>query len=184
MVDQSLLTPEICGSDSVIFTINCIKKTKINKKMPRKWHNLKSNNSHWKNQIFDESTYPHDNFFVLTHFQRKPLIQPDWKDLINYWCFCSSLKMGHSRPLFLYFHLFNPQLTGNKCSIYIIFCQWLDSNRGPLVSEATALPTEPQPLLLFLLLPPDVAVAYKSAQIREGTGSIHAVWPEKMAKCL
>ena len=25
-------------------------------------------------------------------------------------------------------------------------CQWLDSNRGPLVSEATALPTEPQPL--------------------------------------
>ena len=28
----------------------------------------------------------------------------------------------------------------------IIFCQWLDSNRGPLELEATALPTEPQPL--------------------------------------
>ena len=27
------------------------------------------------------------------------------------------------------------------------FCRWLDLNRGPLVSEATALPTEPQPLL-------------------------------------
>ena len=26
------------------------------------------------------------------------------------------------------------------------FGRWLDSNRGPLVSEATALPTEPQPL--------------------------------------
>ena len=26
------------------------------------------------------------------------------------------------------------------------FCRWLDSNRGPLVSEATAQPTEPQPL--------------------------------------
>ena len=26
------------------------------------------------------------------------------------------------------------------------FCQWLESNRGPLVSKATALPTEPQPL--------------------------------------
>ena len=26
------------------------------------------------------------------------------------------------------------------------FCQWLDSNRGPPVSEATAQPTEPQPL--------------------------------------
>ena len=25
-------------------------------------------------------------------------------------------------------------------------CRRLDSNRGPLVSEATALPTEPQPL--------------------------------------
>ena len=25
-------------------------------------------------------------------------------------------------------------------------CRWLDSNHGPLVSEATALPTEPQPL--------------------------------------
>ena len=31
-------------------------------------------------------------------------------------------------------------------NIYINFCQLLDSNRGPLVLEATALPTEPQPL--------------------------------------
>ena len=54
-------------------------------------------------------------------------------------------KMGHSRPLFLYFRLFNTQLTVNKCSIYrkIIFCRWLDSNRGHLVSEAAALPTQP-----------------------------------------
>ena len=28
-------------------------------------------------------------------------------------------KMGHSMPLFLYFRLFNTQLTVNKCSIYI-----------------------------------------------------------------
>ena len=26
------------------------------------------------------------------------------------------------------------------------FCRWLDLNSGPLVSETTALPTEPQPL--------------------------------------
>ena len=54
--------------------------------------------------------------------------------------------MGHSRPLFsIYFRLFNTiQLTvNNKCSIKI--CRCLDSNRGPLESEATALPTEPQP---------------------------------------
>ena len=29
---------------------------------------------------------------------------------------------------------------------YIIFSRWLDSNRGPLVSEVTAQPNEPQPL--------------------------------------
>ena len=47
---------------------------------------------------------------------------------------------------FFYFHLFNTiQLTINKkCSIKI--CRCLESNRGLLVSEATALPTEPQPL--------------------------------------
>ena len=28
----------------------------------------------------------------------------------------------------------------------INFCRWLDSNHGPLESEVTALPTEPQPL--------------------------------------
>ena len=55
---------------------------------------------------------------------------------------------GHFRPLFLYFRLFNIQLAVNKCSIYIyniIFCRWLCSNCGPLVSEASTLPTEPQP---------------------------------------
>ena len=31
--------------------------------------------------------------------------------------------------------------------------RWLDSNRGPLLSEATALPTEPQPLPIFSYLP-------------------------------
>ena len=53
---------------------------------------------------------------------------------------------------FLYFRLFNTQLRVYKCSILINFCRWLDSNRGPLVSEATALPTEPQPLPCSLYL--------------------------------
>ena len=47
-------------------------------------------------------------------------------------------KVGHSRPLFLYFHLFN--------AVQYNFCSWLVSNRGLLASEATTLPTEPQPL--------------------------------------
>ena len=40
-------------------------------------------------------------------------------------------KKGHSRPPFLYFHLFYKQLTVNKCSNKS--CQWLDLNPGPLV---------------------------------------------------
>ena len=47
----------------------------------------------------------------------------------------------HSRSLF---RLFN---TADRIGIKIFW--WLDSNRGPLVSEATALPTAPQPLPTF-----------------------------------
>ena len=54
------------------------------------------------------------------------------------------LKNGPFPASFMYFRLFNTQLTVNKCSI--IFSRWLDSNRGPLVSEATPLPTEPHNL--------------------------------------
>ena len=58
---------------------------------------------------------------------------------------CSSyIFMGHSRPLF-YFCLFNT--ADNKQMFSLKVCQWLDSNCGPLVSEVTALPTEPQPQL-------------------------------------
>ena len=51
--------------------------------------------------------------------------------------------MCHSRPLF-----FNSVFSTNSYRKYWYnrSCQWLDSNQGPLVLEATALPTEPQPL--------------------------------------
>ena len=56
-------------------------------------------------------------------------------------------KWANPGLFFFIFHLFNTQLTVyNNCSILINFCRWLDSNRRPLVSKATALPTEPQPL--------------------------------------
>ena len=59
----------------------------------------------------------------------------------NY-CF---LKIGISRPHFHYFRLFN---TVENRLTNVLFKQfwWLDSNFGPLVSEATVQPTEPQPL--------------------------------------
>ena len=52
--------------------------------------------------------------------------------------------MGHYRPLFLYFRLFNT--VDSRQMFHIKVCRWLDLNCGPPVSEATALPTEPQPL--------------------------------------
>ena len=61
---------------------------------------------------------------------------------MTYKCWnCIFLKMGHSRPLFYLFLSF--QYTVDSNQMFNKFCQWLDSNRGPLVSEATALPTEP-----------------------------------------
>ena len=66
--------------------------------------------------------------------------------------------MGHSRPLFLYF-VFSIQLT-----VHIVqykFCRQLDSNHGPLVLEATALPTEPQPLPKVVWPPRDILNRYQ-----------------------
>ena len=53
-------------------------------------------------------------------------------------------KMGHSRPLFLYFCIFylNDQFEDKVCQCW-------DSNRGSLVSEASPPPTEPPPLPYF-----------------------------------
>ena len=36
--------------------------------------------------------------------------------------------------------------------VIIKFCRWLELNHGPLVSEATTLPTEPQPMPIVVLL--------------------------------
>ena len=47
---------------------------------------------------------------------------------------------------------YNWYLTSKQRNVQYKFCRWLDSNRGPLVSEPTALPTEPQPLPLLLIL--------------------------------
>ena len=52
--------------------------------------------------------------------------------------------MGHSRQPFLYFLSFLQTINSKK--MFNKSCQWLDLNPGPLVSEATALPTAPQPL--------------------------------------
>ena len=101
--------------------------------------------------LFDQYTY----LVALVIMELMKLIVTAILFSIETCLFYLFLKMGHSRPLFLYFRLFNTQLTAHKCSILINFCRWLASNRGPLESKATALPTEPQPLpILFYLLRP------------------------------
>ena len=56
--------------------------------------------------------------------------------------------------------------TKNKCSIKI--CRCLDSNCRPLVTEATALPTEPQPL------PKKHKSWFISKDIHRTTGAVNA----------
>ena len=62
---------------------------------------------------------------------------------------CSDKNLFHSIGLFFrHFIAVLIQLSANK------ICQWLDSNCGSLVLEATALPTEPPPL-------PEIRIRYR-----------------------
>ena len=69
-------------------------------------------------------------------FMRMGYVVPGWSDNTNF-------QNGHSRSLFLYFHLFN---IVERKQMFNKFRRRLGSNRGSLVSEGTALPTEPRPL--------------------------------------
>ena len=79
------------------------------------------------------------------------LKSPFWKSVTS----CSSslrpfLKMGHSRPLFLYFRLFNT--VDSKC-LNTNFCRWLDLNR-----KESAQSTEPQLLPKCIRILPHFAL--------------------------
>ena len=68
-------------------------------------------------------------------------------------------KNGPFSPSFFFIFVFSIQLTVN---VQNKFCQWLDSNRGPLELEATTLPTNPQPLPLYYLLLPKSNNGYRA----------------------
>ena len=63
--------------------------------------------------------------------------------LLDNWIMILFVKNGPFPAFFLYFRLFN---TVDSKQMLDKACWWLDSNCRSLVSEATALPTEPQPL--------------------------------------
>ena len=82
-------------------------------------------------------------------------------------------KLAIPGLFFLYFRLFN--IVDSK-QMFNKFCQWLDSNRGPLVSEATALPTEPQPLPIFRTL-------YRVTFLQRHRMHIKVLYNKMMAFC-
>ena len=59
----------------------------------------------------------------------------------------------------LFFSLFSSYQSSWQYMFNIIFYQWLDLNCGPLELEATALPTEPQPLPAFVLVGMTILIA-------------------------
>ena len=82
----------------------------------------------------------------MTGFEpRTSYVISDWSgNWTTTTCRTFFVKIGHSRPLFLYFRLFYKQV--NRKNWFNEICRWLDSNRGPMVSVVTALAIEPQPL--------------------------------------
>ena len=94
--------------------------------------------------IFQKSVCPKKKkFFFVRFFIYAQNVSRTFDDSFKRICFFFKKKWAIP-GLFLFIFVFSIQLIINKCSIK--FCQWLESNRGPLVSKASALPTEPQPL--------------------------------------
>ena len=54
----------------------------------------------------------------------------------------------------LFFFIFVFPTDNSKYMFCVKFCQWLDLNCGPSVSEAVALPTEPQPSIFTYRIVP------------------------------
>ena len=68
---------------------------------------------------------------IIKLFLRKSTFR-NWKHFLS----------GHFSASFFFIFVFSKQLIVN---VQYKFSQWLNSNQGPLESEATALPTDPQP---------------------------------------
>ena len=111
-------------------------EVQINQPLP----NCKKNNNFKK----------HSNKLDCFYLQAKHALPTQWNDMAflkvgnasyrlnNKRQFASILfflkKMGHSWPIFLYFHLFSTQLTVNKCSIYV---KLISKPRLPLSNDCT-----------------------------------------------
>ena len=63
--------------------------------------------------------------------------------------------------LFIFIFVFSIKLTKSKQMFFLNFRQWLDLNLGPLVSVATALPTEPNHCPIIFVLWKNTGTCYK-----------------------
>ena len=123
LLEWLLLTPLICSLNPLsgnfyLPTTNWIEQKKINGKRPGMAQMRRAGVRYW------------------TRTQQ----ETTWMSIVNLFFF---KKWAIPGLFFIYFHLFN---TVDNKQMLNKFCRWLESNRGPLVSKATALPTEPQPL--------------------------------------
>ena len=83
------------------------------------------------------------NFFI----PRQMLVPYTFLLILFSHCFKVFFKKGPYPVFFSLFSSFQYTVDNNQMfNININFCWWLDSNHWPLVLEATALPTELQPL--------------------------------------
>ena len=128
---------------------NCIINIYGGGYLRHQWHASKGR-CHWSHPGFDpqlgRKKYCLLVWFWIFLYSVPPTNEPQQRRLLfksinrNNYNWLLLKNWAFSGLFFLYFRLFNTVDSTYK------FCRWLDSNRGPLVSEATALPTAPQPL--------------------------------------
>ena len=84
----------------------------------------------------------------------EPRQYPKQVDFLPQWASQSAkvpfLKWAISGPFFSIF-VYSIQVTVDNKQMFNKSCRWLDSNPGPLILQATALPTVPQPLPIKFL---------------------------------
>ena len=138
LVKQFLLTPEISCANPVIGNI-----------LVKKWA-IRGLFFFYFRLFYKQLTVNMFNGLnrVRVHrYRKRPLCQLRHDHCPSTTTYCFFKKNWAIPGLFFVIFVFQYTVDSKQMfNINVNFCRWLDSICGPLVSEATALPTEPQPL--------------------------------------